>query len=358
MTEEKGIVVSGGSGYMPIADVQVARVRYQAMKEFVSGILKVGVDFGAIPGTDKPTLLKPGAEKLATFFGLAPVFEIVEKELDWTGREHDGEPFFYFHYRCRMMRGDRLAAEGEGSSNSFEKKYRYRSANRKCPKCGQETIIKGKQEYGGGWICFAKKGGCGAKFKDGDQSIEGQETGQVKNPDISDIVNTLQKMAQKRAYVAAVLLAVNGSEYFTQDIEDFIEGTYVIEPAKNWTPAPDPQPVDEIPVIERKPAARPIPELIAPNGEAAQDLIDDEIRAESNGDRPRATPQKMSRSTAEAILNDDGIRYGDLPNDKLSNMTIGIGKALRKSDLTPEERAEYRMKLDAIGVILKARATS
>lgn len=253
MTEEKGIVVSGGSEYMPIADVQVARVRYQAMKEFVSGILKVGVDFGAIPGTDKPTLLKPGAEKLATFFGLAPVFETVEKELDWTGRDHDGEPFFYFCYRCKMMRGDRLAAECEGSANSFEKKYRYRSANRKCPKCGKETIIKGKQEYGGGWLCFAKKGGCGAKFADGDLSIEGQESGQVKNPDISDIVNTLQKMAQKRAYVAAVLLAVNGSEYFTQDIEDFIDGSYTIVTDKSWTPAPDIQPVDDVPVVERKP---------------------------------------------------------------------------------------------------------
>jgi hypothetical protein len=33
-----------------------------------------------------------------------------------------------------------------------------------CPKCGAAAIIKGKAEYGGGWVCFKKKGGCGAKF--------------------------------------------------------------------------------------------------------------------------------------------------------------------------------------------------
>jgi hypothetical protein len=34
-----------------------------------------------------------------------------------------------------------------------------------CPKCGKDAIIKGKEEYGGGYLCFKKKGGCGAKFK-------------------------------------------------------------------------------------------------------------------------------------------------------------------------------------------------
>lgn len=36
-----------------------------------------------------------------------------------------------------------------------------------CPACGKKgSIIKGKEEYGGGYLCFKKKGGCGAKFKD------------------------------------------------------------------------------------------------------------------------------------------------------------------------------------------------
>jgi hypothetical protein len=42
----------------------------------------------------------------------------------------------------------------------------------------------------------------------------------IPNPDGADVVNTIQKMAQKRALVAATLLATSASEFFTQDIED------------------------------------------------------------------------------------------------------------------------------------------
>jgi hypothetical protein len=35
-----------------------------------------------------------------------------------------------------------------------------------CPECGADAIIKSKEEYGGGWLCYKKKGGCGAKFQD------------------------------------------------------------------------------------------------------------------------------------------------------------------------------------------------
>jgi predicted P-loop ATPase len=44
----------------------------------------------------------------------------------------------------------------------------------RCPKCGTASIIKGKAEFGGGWVCFKKRGGCGAKFEDGDTSILAQ----------------------------------------------------------------------------------------------------------------------------------------------------------------------------------------
>jgi hypothetical protein len=231
---EQGLAVRDENLFIaPVVNVAGAMRRYQDMKDFISGILKVDTDFGIIPGTSKPTLLKPGAEKLTTFFGLSAEFQIIEREEDWTGKDHDGEPFFNYWYKCRITRNGKIVAEGEGSCNSFEKKYRYRSANIKCPACGNETVIKGKAEYGGGWLCFTKKGGCGAKFKDGDPKIEDQPRGQIKNPDIADIVNTLQKMAQKRAYVAAVLLATNASEYFTQDVEDYIDADFVaVDPEK------------------------------------------------------------------------------------------------------------------------------
>lgn len=34
-----------------------------------------------------------------------------------------------------------------------------------CPDCGASAIIKGKAEFGGGYLCWKKEGGCGAKFQ-------------------------------------------------------------------------------------------------------------------------------------------------------------------------------------------------
>ena len=74
------IVVSNQNTFIsPVADLQTARMTYQAMKEFVTGIMQEGIDFGPIPGTgQKPTLLKPGAEKLLRFFGMT--IQMVEME--------------------------------------------------------------------------------------------------------------------------------------------------------------------------------------------------------------------------------------------------------------------------------------
>ncbi len=251
---EYGLTVRQDDYLSPAATLKDALIRYQTMKEFVAGVLKPKVDFGTIPGaSDKPSLLKPGAEKLASFFGLRPVFVTVEKINDWTGSEHSGEPFFHFQYKCQLYRNGEVIGEGCGSCNSWESKYRYRNQNRACPKCGKDTIIKGREEYGGGWICHAKKGGCGAKFKDNDPAITNQATGKIKNPDVFDQVNTIDKMAQKRALIASVLIATNASDYFTQDIEDYYEGEFVEQPHEVTEPVPAPAPApvhDETPVLQ------------------------------------------------------------------------------------------------------------
>jgi hypothetical protein len=219
------------SQFMPAMSIELAVERYNTITEFVSRVLRKDVDYGVIPGTEKFTLLKPGAEKLTTFFGLSTRFEIIERIEDWTGAEHDGEPFFYYLYRCQLLRGELLVAAADASCNSRETKYRYREAQRICPSCQQAAIIKGREEYGGGWICFKKKGGCGAKYSTGDAAIEGQTVGRIFNPDIADQVNTIQKMSQKRALVAATLLAVNASEFFTQDVEDMMTIPVTAAPA-------------------------------------------------------------------------------------------------------------------------------
>lgn len=250
MATTEMIVHDNQPGFLaPVVTAQAALIAYQAKKDLIDGIMKPTVDFGVIPGSSKPTLLKAGAEKATSFFGLFPHFKDAGIVEDWTGEQHGGEPFFYYRRTCELWRGNQIVSSVDGSCNSWEKKYRYRSADRICPNCGKATIIKGQEKYGGGWLCFAKKGGCGAKFGDKDQQIIGQETGQVKNPDIADIVNTILKMADKRALVAATLIATGLSEYFTQDIEDYISGEIVDitpEPARQPVRTPIPQPIDDL----------------------------------------------------------------------------------------------------------------
>jgi hypothetical protein len=217
------MVINSQLAVMPVMNLKEAAIRRQAMVDFVSGVMVKDKDYGVIPGTgDKPTLLKPGAEKLSTFFGLSPRFEVVSMIEDWTGKDHDGEPFFNYHYRCSLYRGDLLAGQGEGSCNSWEKKYRYRNVYPN--QATEEEKQNGRLEQRTG------KGG------------RPYSVYIVKNPNPADIVNTLQKMAQKRALVAATLIAVNASEFFTQDIEDMdfghiIDGDYEEQPQKVHQPA-------------------------------------------------------------------------------------------------------------------------
>lgn len=201
--------------FMPALSLDQATARRDAMVAFVQDLMKVNIDFGVIPGTPKPTLLKPGAERLCSFFGLTPDFEVVKEVEDWTGEE----PLFYYRYKCRLLRDGRVVGDGEGSCNSREGKYRWRTADRICPHCQKPTIKKSKKESG--WYCWSKIGGCGATWADDNEpAIVNQNAGRVPNPDIFDQVNTIQKMAQKRAFISATLIAVNASEFFTQDVDD------------------------------------------------------------------------------------------------------------------------------------------
>jgi hypothetical protein len=316
MSEGEIVKVENESFLSPVATLDQLGDRYDTFKKFVKERLHQGVDFQVIPGTEKPSLVKPGAEKLCTLFGLSAMQELTSKIEDWTGKEH-GEPFFKYDYLCTLSRNGKPIASCEGSCNSWEKKYRYRSQELKCPKCGKQAIIKGKVEYGGGWLCFAKKGGCGAKFLDGDKTIEDQPRGQVPNPDIADQVNTLQKMAQKRAFVGATLIATNASEYFTQDMEDIKE---VVDAEYHDVSANA-----EMPKKTEK--EYPMVKGVASKVESWQ---------------------LLTREQAEDTLSHDGVRYGDIAQSELEKRFIGISKKLRLSDLPENERAELQGKYDAI----------
>jgi hypothetical protein len=217
-------------GALSIVDI---KAQVNLIQHVMREVMQVDQHYGVIPGTGtKPTLLKAGAEKLCLTFRLDPQYEITERQ--------DGI-HQYITSKCTLYHittGQRYGS-GMGSCSTREAKYAYRTQARKCPKCGKEAIIKGKEEYGGGWLCFKKKDGCGAKFADGDTTIEGQSSGRVPNEDVADQYNTVLKMANKRSLVAAVLNATAASDIFTQDIEDIPQTEKVInpEPAKPLTEA-------------------------------------------------------------------------------------------------------------------------
>ena len=196
----------------------VALEKYAMIVRFIRSTMQPGIDFGTIPGTgDRPTLLLPGAQKIAALFRFGTRLTLDKELEDWTGDTHKGEPFFMYRHLCEVFdQHGQLVATGYGSCNSWEKKYRFRESKRRCPRCESEAIRKGKNA-GEGFYCWGKIGGCGAKFADNDPGIIGQRVGLEPNPEIFDQTNTLLKMSSKRAYVCGILYAAGIAEFFTQD---------------------------------------------------------------------------------------------------------------------------------------------
>jgi hypothetical protein len=132
--------------------------KIHAFQQVIQQAVKPGHDIGIIPGTDKPTLLKPGAEKIVMMMGLSSRYEIMDKVEDYD------KGFFSYNVKCVLSRNEYDICEGVGNCNSRESKY-------------------------------------------------------VK-ADPYSIANTILKMAKKRAYVDAALSVASLSDIFTQDIED------------------------------------------------------------------------------------------------------------------------------------------
>ena len=79
-----------------------------------------------------------------------------------------------------------------------------------------------------------------------------------------------------------------------------------------------------------------------------------ELKAREN--KPVETNPGMTIEDAFKMTSSEGVQYGTLTSEKLSAMSIGIGKALKKNGLTPADRAEYERKLEAIKILLAAKA--
>lgn len=212
-------------------------------------ILVKDVDYGAVPGTDKATLLKPGAEKLLSAFRLYPIFKPTTNSVnDWKNG------IFNFEYECVIRNRDtgKIEGSGIGSCNSMEKKYRWRWVEEKDLPEGTDKaklLTRGGKifefdfaikkaettgKYGkpaSYWKQFTDAIAAGMAEKDQRDTKNGKSDGwtissvlyRIQNDEVFDLINTISKMAQKRALVAATLNATGASAVFTQDMEDFAD---------------------------------------------------------------------------------------------------------------------------------------
>jgi len=209
--KQGGGIVNFEDYAMPVDSLvkQVTRIQ-----EVMDKVMKEGEHYGKIPGTDKPTLLKPGAEKLNLTFRLNPDYEIIREV-----RERD---FIAYTVKCVLnhIPTGQVIASGIGSCNSREAKYRFRFSE-------ELTDVPVPKEY---WD--ARKAGDSKEMKrllgDGMRARKNEVTGtwvlaraeKVENENPWDLDNTIIKMACKRALVAAVLNGTAASDIFTQDLED------------------------------------------------------------------------------------------------------------------------------------------
>lgn len=182
--------------------------------EYVKSQMKEDHHFSKKLGTltlPKPMLLQEGVRNICSLFKLFFGEPVVREEY------FDGD-----HYRARVhiklynAQGNQIAS-GDAICSTYETKYAFRTGERECPKCHQPTIFKDNKTQDGGWYCWAKKGGCGAKFNSGDQEIESQKIGRVDNPDKADVHNTVLKIGIKRAKSSAVCDVAMVSEIFAPE---------------------------------------------------------------------------------------------------------------------------------------------
>ena len=226
--------------------------RLSNIEELMRRAMRPGVDYGQIPGTSsRPTLLKAGAEKLCLMFRFAPRYK-TERRYSSDDAHLTVESVCQI-YACDGM----LLGEASAVCSTRESKYAYRRAERVCPKCGKAAIIAGKAEYGGGFVCWKKKDGCGANFISTDPKITSQSVGRIPNEDVPDLYNTVLRIAEKRAYIAAVRLVTGCSSIFDEEMPKEEEEPHHEKPEKPPAKAND---YPELQDWARKIAALDIPE--------------------------------------------------------------------------------------------------
>ena len=227
---------------MPLSAPQI-QAQVNLIQEVMKAVMKDGEHYGKIPGCgDKPSLLKPGAEKLMFTFRLVadPEVEVFDLYHPTVG----GHREYRVKVRISSMGGTYMGG-GVGSCSTMENKYRFRGGekiptDKPVPKDYWNLKKSGKgaeaQEMIGG-------DGFGAMKHNGSWVIcELGEKQEHDNP--ADFYNTCEKMAKKRALVDATLTVTAASDIFTQDIEELVDNG-VMTPKAESKPEPAKAPIQE-----------------------------------------------------------------------------------------------------------------
>jgi hypothetical protein len=198
------VSTQGHSPLSLIEDINVKAVAETVMKvrtlqSTLKTILTENHDYGKIQGCgDKPTLLKPGAEKILMAMGITASYEMVEHT-----ESFDGLGFFAYTVKCTLQKNGIKITEGLGHANSKEKKWAVEWVYEKdLPEGAVKEALKKKK-------FDAKGGGTFYKYE--------------VDADANSKANTILKMAKKRAQIDAVLSVASLSEIFTQDFDDIPE---------------------------------------------------------------------------------------------------------------------------------------
>lgn len=243
--------------------------KFQAI---VKELLIEDLDYGKVPGAKRPSLLKPGAEKLDKILHLCDTYEELEKVEDWE------KPFFYYKVKCRLIIiGTNITvSECIGSCNSMESQYRYRWVlpSQLPPELqnSQDSLPSKRAKTEHGWVTLYR----------------------VNNDDIWSLANTILKMAQKRAHIGATLSAARLSDVFTQDVEDLD-----LVPEDKVIDKPEPKKVEEKPALVKE--AEKIGAIVQKTEEVAihnrQELTQAMIRE-------RVTTQELLQATGKQSISD------------------------------------------------------
>jgi hypothetical protein len=179
--------------------MSVANVVQQAMviQEVMRAVMRENVHYGVIPGTDKPTLYKAGAEKLCLVFHVADEYRVED-----LSASPDAIRYRVTCIGRHQQTGTEMGS-GIGEAQTGEEKYRWRKAIcRDEFEATPENLRRVKYARGKGGTFYT--------------------VDQVRT-EPADLANTVLKMAAKRAKMAMVLNVLAASDAFGQDLEDLDE---------------------------------------------------------------------------------------------------------------------------------------